>query len=175
MRSEQSERSPERPKGVEGFKLAVLTISDRCSRGEAEDKSGKIIIEMLKAIKGEIVQYDIVPDEIGLIKEKLISYCDYLKVDLVFTTGGTGLGPRDLTPEATREVSQRIIPGISEFIRSEGLKKTKNAVLSRGISAIRKGSIIINLPGSPKGVKESLLFILDLIPHMLDMIKGNPH
>ena len=157
------------------FKASVLTISDRCSGGEVEDKSGKIIIDMLKAINGEIVRYDIVPDEIDLIKEKLISYCDDLKVDLVFTTGGTGLGPRDVTPEATKEISHRMIPGISELIRSEGLKKTKNAVLSRGISVIRNSTIIINLPGSPKGVRESLEAISSLIPHMLDMLKGKTH
>jgi len=157
------------------FRAGVLTISDRCARGEREDESGRIIIDILKGINGEIVQYDIVPDEVDLIKEKLLYYCDDLKVDVIFTTGGTGLGPRDVTPEATREVSQKIIPGISELIRLEGLQKTKNAVLSRGISATRGKSIIINLPGSPKGVRESLEAILDLIPHALCMIKGEGH
>lgn len=157
------------------FKCAVLTISDSCSKQENKDKSGKLIIEIIKGIDGEIVKYGIVPDEKDLIKEKLLEYCDNLKVDVVLTTGGTGLGPRDVTPEATIDISEKIIPGISELIRLEGLKKTKNAVLSRGISAIRGKTIIINLPGSPKGVEESLLVVLDFIPHALDMAKGKGH
>ena len=157
------------------FRVAILTISDRCSRGECEDKSGKVIREVINDIEGENIQYDIIPDEKDLIKEKLLSYCDDLKIDLVITTGGTGVGPRDVTPEATGDISHKIIPGISELIRFEGLKKTKNAMLSRGISAIRGRTIIINLPGSPKGVRESLMAIRDLIPHALDMVKGKGH
>lgn len=157
------------------FRAAVLTVSDRCSRGEREDESGKAIIEMLKGIKGNVVRYEIVPDEIDLIREKLLFYCDDLKADFVFTTGGTGFGPRDVTPEATKAVSERDIPGIPELMRLEGIKKTKNAMLSRGVSAIRKSSIIINLPGSPKGVKESLTAVLDVLPHALDMLKGASH
>ncbi len=157
------------------FKAAVLTVSDSCFRGKRKDESGKVIVEMIKGIKGEVLKYDIVADEINLIKEKLIFYCDDVKVDLIFTTGGTGFGPRDVTPEATQAISEKIIPGIPELIRSEGLKKTKNAILSRGISAIRKNSIIINLPGSPKGVRESLASILDVIPHAIDMLKGAGH
>ncbi len=157
------------------LKAAVLTISDRCSRNEREDQSGKVIIELIKGINGEVVQYDIVPDEIDLIREKLLFYCDDSKADFVFTTGGTGFGSRDVTPEATKQVLEKLIPGIPELMRLEGLKKTKNAMLSRGISGIRKKSIIINLPGSPKGVKESLSSILDIIPHAFDMIKGIGH
>ncbi|MBL7071429.1 MAG: MogA/MoaB family molybdenum cofactor biosynthesis protein [Candidatus Omnitrophica bacterium] len=157
------------------FKFAVLTISDRCSRGEAKDESSKIIVDLLKNINGENIRYGIVPDEADLIKEKLVYYCDELKVDLVLTTGGTGLGPRDVTPEATKQIMQKMVPGISELMRLEGLKKTKKAVLSRGISAIRGSSIIINLPGSPKGVKESLMAVLDIIPHALNMVKGKGH
>jgi len=157
------------------FKFAVLTISDRCSSGESKDASGAIIVDIVKNIGGENTRYDMVPDEVDLIKEKLLLYCDKLKIDIVFTTGGTGLGPRDVTPEATREISQKIIPGISELIRSEGSKKTKNAALSRGISAIRWKSIIVNLPGSPKGVRESLLAILGIMPHVLEMIQDEKH
>lgn len=157
------------------FRAAVLTISDRCSRNEREDQSGKVIIELIKGIKGEVIQYDIVPDEIDLIREKLLFYCDDLKTDFVFTTGGTGFGSRDITPEATKQVLEKLIPGISELMRLEGFKKTKNAMLSRGISGIRKKSIIINLPGSPKGVKESLASILDIIPHAFDMLKDVSH
>lgn len=162
-------------KDVDHFKVAVLTVSDRCSKGEAEDKSGKVISEIISDIGGDTVQYDIVPDEIDLIKERLLKYCDDLKVHLVLTTGGTGLGPRDVTPEATRETSDKIIPGISELIRIEGLKKTRNAMLSRGISVIRGSSIIINLPGSPRGVRESLSAILDIIPHAFNMLGGKGH
>ena len=157
------------------FKVAVLTISDRCSRGEREDLSGKVIIDLIKGINGEVIKYDLAPDEIDLIKEKLLFYCDDLKVDFVFTTGGTGFGPRDVTPEATKAVTEKIIPGIPELMRLEGLKKTRNAMLSRGVCAIRKSSIIINLPGSPKGVKESLRAILDIIPHAFEMLKGKDH
>lgn len=157
------------------FKVAVLTISDRCWREEREDLSGKVIINLIKGIDGEVIRYDIVPDETDLIKNKLLFYCDDLKVDFVFTTGGTGFGPRDMTPEATKAVSEKIIPGIPELIRLEGLKKTKNAMLSRGVSVIRKGSIIINLPGSPTAVRESLMAILDIIPHAFDMLKGGGH
>lgn len=157
------------------LKIAILTISDSCSKGERKDESGKIIIDLVKEINGEVAQYDIAPDEKDIIKEKLIFYCDKLKIDLVFTTGGTGLGPRDVTPEATLEVSDKIIPGLSELIRIEGLKKTRMAALSRAISAVRNQTIIINLPGSPKGVKESLEIILELIPHTIDMLKGMGH
>lgn len=171
----KSDRNKPSPTNTNGFTFAVLTVSDRCARGEREDKSGKIILDMIKTIKGENIRYDIVPDEVELIKEKLLSYCDELKIDVVFTTGGTGLGLRDVTPEATSEVAQKIIPGISEMMRIEGLKKTKNAALSRGMSAMRGETIIINLPGSPRGVEESLLAILDIIPHALDMVMGKGH
>lgn len=157
------------------FKFVVLTISDRCSRGETKDESGKVILDLVKNINGKNIRYDIVPDEADLIKEKLIYYCEELKADLVFTTGGTGLGPRDVTPEATGQICEKMVPGISELIRLEGLKKTKNALLSRGLTGIRKRTLIINLPGSPKGVKESLIVVLGLIPHALDMVKGKGH
>lgn len=155
--------------------VAVLTSSDRCSRGEATDESGKLISEMVKTIGGRTVARDIVPDEIPAIREKLLHYCDDLKVNVVITTGGTGFSGRDVTPEATGAVIEKVIPGLPELMRAEGLKKTKKAVLSRGICGIRKGSIIINLPGSPKAVKESLGAILDLIPHSLEMLKGGGH
>ena len=157
------------------FKAAILTSSDRCSRGESQDLSGKLVAEMIKAVGGESVACDIVPDEADLIKEKLLHYCDTLGVDLVFTTGGTGFSGRDVTPEATVQVIKKNIPGLPELMRMEGLKKTKKAVLSRGICGIRGNTIIINLPGSPKAVKESLEAVLDLIPHALEMLKGGGH
>ncbi len=160
---------------IKSFELAVLTSSDRCSRGEAEDASGKLVSEMLKTIGGRTAAYDIVPDDIAAIKEKLLRYCDKLSVDLVITTGGTGFSSRDVTPEATAQVIERLIPGLPELMRAEGLKKTKKAALSRGIAGIRGNTIILNLPGSPKAVKESLEAVLDLIPHALEMLKGGGH
>jgi len=157
------------------IEIAVLTSSDRCSRGEAEDVSGKLVGEMVKAIGARVAAYDIVPDEIPAIKEKLLRYCDELKVNVVITTGGTGFSGRDVTPEATAQVIERNIPGLPELMRAEGLKKTKKAALSRGICGIRGNTIILNLPGSPKAVKENLEAVLDLIPHSLEMLRGGGH
>ena len=155
--------------------IAVLTSSDRCSKGETEDVSGKLISEMVKTINGVTTAYHVVPDDIPAIKAKLLHYCDNLKVNLVLTTGGTGFSYRDVTPEATAQVIEKNIPGLPELMRAEGLKKTKKACLSRGICGIRGNTIIINLPGSPKAVKESLEAVLDLIPHSLEMLKGGKH
>ncbi len=160
---------------MNSIEIAVLTSSDRCSKGETEDVSGKLVSEMVKAINGHTAAYDIVPDEIPAIKEKLLHYCDTLKVNVVITTGGTGFSTRDNTPEATAQVIEKNIPGLPELMRAEGLKKTKKACLSRGISGIRGNTIIINLPGSPKAVKESLEAVLDLLPHSLEMLSGGRH
>jgi molybdenum cofactor synthesis domain-containing protein len=160
---------------MSSIEIAVLTSSDRCSRGEAEDVSGRLVSEMVKTIGGRTAAYDIVPDEIPAIKEKLLHYCDKLEVNLVITTGGTGFGGRDVTPEATGQVLEKVIPGLPELMRAEGLKKTKKAVLSRGVCGIRRNTIIINLPGSPKAVKESLDAVLELIPHALEMLRGGGH
>ena len=160
---------------IKTIEVAVLTSSDRCSKGEAEDVSGKLVSEMVKTIGGRTAAYDIVPDELSAIKEKLIHYTDTLKVNIAFTTGGTGFSHRDVTPEATLQVIEKSIPGLPELMRAEGLKKTKKAVLSRGIAGIRKNTIVINLPGSPKAVKESLEAILDLLPHSLEMLNGGRH
>ena len=160
---------------MKNFNCAVLTASDSCSRGESADVSGGLIVEMIKSVGGQAAAHDIVPDEADRIRERLVYYCDTLKVRVILTTGGTGFSGRDVTPEATGQVIERLIPGLSELMRSEGLKKTKKAALSRGICGIRKNSIIINLPGSPKAVKESLEAILDLIPHSLEMLRGGGH
>lgn len=157
------------------FEFAVLTSSDRCSRGEAEDASGPLVSELVRAVGAEVVAYDIVPDDTAVIKEKLVRYCDELKARLVITTGGTGFGPRDVMPEATLAVIERAVPGLPELMRAEGLKKTKKAVLSRGVCGLRGRTLIINLPGSPKAVKESLESVLDLIPHALEMMEGGGH
>jgi molybdenum cofactor synthesis domain-containing protein len=151
---------------------AVLTLSDKGSKGEREDASGSLIKDMLKGIGAEIKFYEILPDEKKLIKEKLIEYAE--KVDLILTTGGTGLSPRDVTPEATLEVIDRQVSGIAEAMRFEGYKKTKRAMLSRAVAGVRGRTLIVNLPGSPKAVKENLEVIIDALPHAIEKIKGDP-
>ena len=157
------------------YRVAVLTINDRCSCGQKEDKSGKIVQELVKVLPGEVVKYEIIPDEAKIIKERLTFYADTLKVDLVLTNGGTGFTSRDFTPEATKDVIQRDIPGIPEAMRTECLKFTKKAMLSRGIAGIRGKTLIINLPGSLSGAQESLEAILDGLAHGLDMIAERQH
>jgi len=151
--------------------VAVLTLSDKGSRGEREDLSGPAIGEMLKDIGAEVKHYEILPDEKEMIKERLAEYSR--KVDLILTTGGTGLSPRDVTPDATREVSEKEIPGIAEAMRSEGLKTTSRSMLSRAVAGVKGRTLIINLPGSPKAVRENLRVILDVIPHAIEKIKGD--
>lgn len=152
------------------IKIAVLTLSDKGSKGQRDDKSGPLIAEMLRGL-GEVKYYDILPDERELIRDKLLEYAG--KVDLILTTGGTGLSPRDVTPEATMEVIEREIPGIAEAMRMEGLKKTNRAMLSRAVAGVRGQTLIINLPGSPAAVRENLEVILDVIPHAIEKIKGD--
>ena len=154
------------------IKVGILTISDKGARGEREDQSGKLIEEIVKKIEGEVKYYQIIPDEKDIIQDELIKAVDGLHLDLILTTGGTGLGKRDVTPEATLVVIEKEVPGISEIIRSESFKQTNRTILSRGVAGIRKESLIINLPGSPKGVKESLEIILEALPHGIEIIKG---
>ena len=154
------------------IKVGILTISDKGARGEREDQSGKVIEEIVKKINGEVKYYQIIPDEGEIIQDELVKVVDKLHLDLILTTGGTGLGKRDITPEATLAVIEKEVPGISEIIRSESFKKTDRAILSRGVAGIRKESLIINLPGSPKGVKESLEIILKALLHGIEIIKG---
>jgi molybdenum cofactor synthesis domain-containing protein len=154
------------------LKIAVITISDKGYRGEREDRSGKYIQEYFQERDWIIADYVIVPDELDIISDKLIEICDGCKANLILTTGGTGFSPRDMTPEATEAVIERKVPGFSEIIRIEGQKKTPRAILSRGISGIRKKTLIINLPGSIKGVKDSLELIYRPLPHGLDILAG---
>ena len=157
------------------IRVAILTVSDSCSQGEREDISGQTIKDMLPEGGFEICRKKIVADEHEKIVNELKHFSDKADIDVVFTTGGTGLGPRDVTPEATASVCERIIPGLGEMMRAEGLKKTKNAILSRGIAGICNRTIVINLPGSPRGVKESLEIILNVLPHAVDMMHGGGH
>jgi molybdopterin adenylyltransferase len=151
--------------------VAVLTLSDKGSKGERSDASGPLIQEMLKAINADVSYCDVLPDEKELIKGRLVEYSR--KVDLILTTGGTGLSPRDVTPEATMEVIDKQVPGIAEAMRSEGLIKTKRAMLSRAVAGVRGKTLIINLPGSPTAVRESFTAVLEVIPHAIEKIKGD--
>ena len=156
------------------FKVVILTISDRGSKGEREDSSGPLIREMVKNLPAEVIYYEIIPDEKEIIIEALKKSADQLKADLILTTGGTGLSPRDVTPDATLKVIEREVPGFSEAMRAESLKKTPHAMISRAVCGIRGSSLIVNLPGSPKSVKENLSVILPALPHALSKLMGDP-
>jgi molybdopterin adenylyltransferase len=156
------------------FKVVILTISDRGSKGEREDSSGPLIREMIRDLPAEIIHYEIIPDEQEKIVEALKKSADHLKADLILTTGGTGMSPRDVTPDATLKVIEKEVPGFSEAMRAESLKKTPHAMISRAITGIRGSSLIVNLPGSPKSVKENLSVILPTLPHALSKLKGDP-
>ncbi len=148
----------------------ILTVSDKGAAGEREDKSGAAIREILEACGYSIERYAIVPDEKDAISTELIMMCDEMKINLIITTGGTGFSPRDITPEATRHVIERETPGISEAIRMNSIRVTPKGMLSRGISGIRNRTLIINLPGSPKAVRESLEYIISPLEHGLEIL-----
>lgn len=150
----------------------VITVSDRCSNGVYEDQSGKLICKMLNGI-AEVKKYIIVPDEKEQIEEALVKICDEKICDLIFTTGGTGFAPRDVTPEATEAVIEKRVPGIPEAIRAKSLEITPMAMLSRATAGIRGKTLIINLPGSPKAVKESLEVVLPVLNHAVETMSGN--
>jgi len=154
------------------FTVGILTVSDKGWRGEREDKSGEAIKEMLSPLDARLARYDIVPDERDVIASRLIQWVDEEGIDLIVTTGGTGLSPRDVTPEATLSVVERIAPGLAEAMRMESVKKTPTAILSRGVAGIRGSSLIINLPGSPRAVRECLEVILPVLPHAIEVLKG---
>ncbi len=155
------------------YRAGILTVSDRGARGEREDVSGKVIAEMLAGVSIEVAAYDIVPDEEDRIAAKILELVDLRNLDLVITTGGTGVSPRDVTPDATRRVMDREITGMAEAMRQESARKTPYAMLSRAVAAIRRQSLIINLPGSPNGARENLQAVLPALEHALEKIKGS--
>jgi len=157
------------------IRVAILTISDSCAQGQREDLSGRTIRELLPNDTFEVVESRVVPDDREQVVMELVRLSSRVEIDLVLTTGGTGLGPRDVTPEATASVCERMVPGLAELMRVEGYKKTPNAVLSRAVTGVRKDTLIVNLPGSVKAVRECLELIVDILPHATDMMRGGGH
>ena len=154
------------------MKFGVVCVSDRCAKGICEDQSGKLMLELLTPAASETV-YRLVPDEQNEIEAVLRALADDEKADVILTTGGTGFAPRDVTPEATKAVIDREAPGICEAIRQKSLAVTPNAMLSRAVSGLRGKTLIINLPGSPKAVRESLEVVLPVLPHAVETLSGN--
>lgn len=155
------------------IRAVVITVSDACARGEREDSSGAALVELLQDANATIVDRQVVSDDLDPLVQLLVDSAERSDVNLILTTGGTGLGPRDNTPEATRQVIEREAQGISEAMRVETLKQTPMAMISRGVSGVCSGTLIINLPGSPKAVKESFAIIKPVLPHAIDLIAGN--
>ena len=155
--------------------VGILTVSDRASRGEYEDKAGPLMVTILsERTNWQVARQAIVADEVEEIAAALRTWCDD-GLHLILTTGGTGFAPRDVTPEATKAVIERETPGIAEALRAESLKITRHAMLSRGVAGIRGRTLIINLPGNPKAVKEGLDILLPVLPHALDLLTQAPH
>jgi molybdenum cofactor synthesis domain-containing protein len=152
--------------------FGILTISDKGSRGERYDGSGAVIQDRVSILGGRVVRYDIVPDEVDIIRHRLIEWADAGDVDVILTTGGTGLGPRDVTPEATAPILDKLLPGIGEAMRMETLGKTPTAILSRAVAGVRKKCLIINMPGSPNGVRECLEVVVPALIHAVEIITG---
>jgi len=153
------------------IRFAILTVSDRASRGQRPDASGPALVELVESKGHQVVKRDIVPDVISDIQNKLLAWSDSDEADVILTTGGTGFAPRDVTPEATRTVVERLTPGIDEVMRALSLKITPRAMLSRAISGIRKQVLIINLPGSPKGAVENLQVVLTVLEHAVKLLR----
>jgi molybdenum cofactor synthesis domain-containing protein len=156
------------------IRAAIITLSDKGSKGEREDESGQVIRRLLEGLGAVIEHYEILPDEKQRIIEALKRLSDSGTIDLIITTGGTGVSPRDVTPEATLEVIDRDLPGMAEAMRAESLKKTPRAMISRAIAGIRKRTLIVNLPGSPRAVRENLAVILPALSHAIEKINGDP-
>lgn len=156
------------------IRAGVLTVSDKASRGEREDTSGPAMRELLASIDSVVEKYEVVPDEADVISDRLRRWCDEDGLDLILTTGGSGLGPRDVTPEATAAVVDRLAPGIPEALRQDGLRHTPMAMLSRNVAGVRGKTLIVNFPGSEPAVREGLSFLLPVLVHAIEIIRGVP-
>ena len=155
------------------YRVGIITASDKGAKGERVDESGPKIKEIISGFGYEVVYYKVLPDEKDMISNEMKMLCDENMVDLILTTGGTGFSKRDNTPEATLEIAEKLVPGISEAIRNYSMQFTSKAMLSRGVSVIRKETLIINMPGSPKAVKESMECIMPALNHGIDILKGS--
>lgn len=155
------------------FSIGVLTLSDKGSRGEREDESGRVLRQMVADL-GSVDRYEVIPDDQERIVQTLVRWVDQDHLDLILTTGGTGLTLRDITPQATARVLDYEVPGLAEAMRAASLQKTPHAMLSRALAGVRRTTLIINLPGSPKGVRENLEVVLPALPHALAKLKGDP-
>lgn len=157
------------------LRVGVITASDSCHSDTREDLSGRVIIETCEARGWEVVGYDVCPDDCEAIVASMIEMADVASADVILTTGGTGLGPRDVTPEATLAACQRLVPGIAEAMRAESLAFTKRAMLSRAVAAQRGSTLVVNLPGSVKAVRETLAVVVDQLEHAVEMMAGCGH
>lgn len=155
------------------MKAGVLTLSDKGSKGQRQDKSGEIVQNILQDLQIPVERYEIIPDEMELIRDMLISWADELCLDLIITTGGTGLSPRDVTPEATLAVIEKRVPGMEEVMRARSLETTPHAMISRAVAGVRKKTLIINLPGSPSGARECLTSVAPALTHALTKLSGD--
>lgn len=160
---------------IQKLRAAVLVLSDKASRGEREEKSGRAIVQRLRSFGLKTISYKVLPDEADLLRNELLKQCDQKKVDLVLTTGGTGLSPRDITPDVAQEVIERRLDGVSERLRSFGQERIRTAMLSRGIAGVRGTTVIVTLPGSPNAVNESLDVLLPWLFHSFRMMRGEEH
>ncbi len=156
------------------IRFGILTLSDRSARGEREDASGPALAHLIRAENWTVAKQAILPDDEFAIRAALIAWTDSGRFDVILTTGGTGFAPRDVTPEATRAVIQREVPGLAEAMRSDSLKKTPHAMLSRAVAGIRGRTLIVNLPGSPKGAVENLQTVLPVLAHAVQLLKDDP-
>ena len=157
------------------MRVALLTVSDSVAQGQRKDLSGPAVKERCTSLGWQVVNVHVVPDEVSAIQARLIELADAEIVDVILTTGGTGIGPRDVTPEACAGICERLLPGVGEVMREVGRRSNPRAALSRGLAGVRKRTLVVNLPGSPKGAVESLDAVAELLPHAVEVLRGSGH